>query len=293
MPVSRPTHPIRPALAAVLAAATLAACSSSPEPSATRGEAEEDSRPEESAGPRWNPEPTTVAAIGDSITTGFDTCELLADCPEVSWATGTEPDVDSLASRLGAAETWNEAVAGAMMADLPDQARLAAANDPELVTVLAGANDACTRTPERMTETDEFRAAFTRTVEVIREEAPQAQIFVASVPDLMQLWRTGREEDRARMAWQFGICQSMLRDAATDDEETQERRATVAERVDDYNEALAEVCAEDVLCRFDGGAVADYTFRLEDLSEWDWFHPSREGQAALAELAYTAVSRED
>ncbi|NJQ04067.1 GDSL-type esterase/lipase family protein [Streptomyces lonarensis] len=292
MPVSRPTRPIRPALAALLAAATLAACSSS-EPSATRGDAGEDSRHEDLAGPRWNTEPASVAAIGDSITTGFDSCELLADCPEVSWATGTEAEVDSLALRLGAAQTWNEAVAGAMMADLPGQARLAAANEPELVTVLAGANDACTRTPERMTAPEEFRAAFAETVEVIREEAPQAQIFVASVPDLMQLWRTGREEDRARMAWQFGICQSMLRDAATDDEETQERRAAVAERVDAYNTALDEVCAADVLCRYDDGAVNGYAFALEDLSEWDWFHPSPTGQAALAELAHAAVTRED
>ncbi|MFX4295090.1 GDSL-type esterase/lipase family protein [Streptomyces bohaiensis] len=293
MPVSRPTRPIRPALAVLLAAAALAACSSASEPSATRGKAGDDARHEELPGPRWNTEPATVAALGDSITTGFDSCELLADCPEVSWATGTEADVDSLAARLGAEASWNEAVSGAMMADLPGQARLAAANDPELVTVLAGANDACTRTPDRMTEPEAFRAAFAETVEVIREEAPQAQIFVASVPDLMQLWRTGKEEDRARMAWQFGICQSMLRDAATDDAETRERREAVAERVDAYNAALSDVCAEDVLCRYDDGAVNGYAFQVEDLSEWDWFHPSRAGQAALAELAHAAVVRED
>jgi hypothetical protein len=76
------------------------------------------------AGPRWNTRPASVAALGDSITRGYDACALLADCPAVSWATGTRPGVRSLAERLGARHTWNYAVSGARMADLPRQAAL-------------------------------------------------------------------------------------------------------------------------------------------------------------------------
>src|SRR5690606_41195204 len=63
-----------------------------------------------------------------SITTGFDTCRVLADCPEASWATGTDAGVDSLAMRLLGDETavteraWNYAEAGATVSGLAAQA---------------------------------------------------------------------------------------------------------------------------------------------------------------------------
>ena len=80
------------------------------------------------AGPVPNPplsgtrSPRSIAAVGDSITRGFDACAVLSDCPEVSWATGTDTEVDSLAQRLlrtRARSSWNHARSGARMADLP------------------------------------------------------------------------------------------------------------------------------------------------------------------------------
>src|SRR3954469_303336 len=50
--------------------------------------------------PTWDTHPASLAALGDSITRGFDACGLLADCPAASWATGRRADVDSLATRL-------------------------------------------------------------------------------------------------------------------------------------------------------------------------------------------------
>lgn len=38
------------------------------------------------------------------------------------------------------------------------------------------------------------------------------------------------------------------------------------------------------------GAVFDYDFGTRQLSTWDWFHPSRDGQARLAEMAYRGVT---
>lgn len=98
--------------------------------------------------PRWNTAPASIAAVGDSITRGFDACSVLADCPEVSWATGNDPAVRSLATRLlgdaeAPARSWNYAVTGSRMADLPAQLAGAAAHKPDLVTVMVGSNDAC------------------------------------------------------------------------------------------------------------------------------------------------------
>jgi hypothetical protein len=82
----------------------------------------------------------------------------------------------------------------------------------------------------------------------------------------------------------------MLGDADALDAAATLRRETVQNRVEDYNEVLEEVCAKDRRCRFDGGAVYEYRFGTDELSRWDWFHPSVEGQAELAGIAYRTVT---
>src|SRR5690606_41554989 len=72
-----------------------------------------------------------------------------------------------------------------------------------------------------------------------------------------------------------------------------QRREAVRERVEDYNRVLAEVCAEDRRCRDDGGAVYEYRFGTRQLSRWDFFHPSVDGQARLAEIAHRAVTAKE
>ncbi|MFJ1971065.1 SGNH/GDSL hydrolase family protein [Streptomyces sp. NPDC087903] len=245
--------------------------------------------------PAWDRSPGSVAAVGDSITRGFDACAVLTDCPEVSWATGASTEVDSLAVRLlGAAKaaerSWNYAVTGARMADLPGQMAQAAAHRPELVTVMAGANDACRASTSAMTSVADFRAEFKDAMSTLREELPRAQVYVASVPNLKRLWSEGRTNPLGKQVWKLGICPSMLGDADALDSAATLRRDTVQKRVEAYNEVLEEVCAKDERCRFDGGAVYDYRFGTDQLSHWDWFHPSVNGQARLAEIAYRAVT---
>jgi lysophospholipase L1-like esterase len=236
-----------------------------------------------------------MAAVGDSITRGFDACTVLSDCPEVSWATGSDTKVKSLAVRLlgqaGAAErSWNYAVTGARMADLPDQMAQAVTNKPELVTVMAGANDACRSSVSAMTPVAEFRAEFEDAMDTLRKALPKTQVYVSSVPDLKRLWSEGRSNPLGKQIWKLGICPSMLGDADSLTTTAMRRRTTVQDRVEAYNQVLKEVCAKDRHCRFDGGAVFDYRFGTDQLSHWDWFHPSRDGQARLAEMAYRVVT---
>ncbi|MFJ4556040.1 SGNH/GDSL hydrolase family protein [Streptomyces massasporeus] len=245
--------------------------------------------------PLWDRSPASVAAVGDSITRGFDACDVLSDCPEASWATGASPEVDSLAVRLlgrtGAAQrSWNYAVTGARMADLPGQMAHAVRRGPQLVTVMVGANDACRRTPSAMTPVSAFRADFEDSLRSLRKALPKAQVFVASVPNLKRLWSEGRSSPMGKQVWKLGICPSMLGDADALDSAATLRRDTVQKRVEDYNKVLEEVCAEDERCRYDGGAVYDYRFGTGQLSRWDYFHPSVNGQARLAEIAYRTVT---
>ncbi|MGW7405614.1 SGNH/GDSL hydrolase family protein [Streptomyces sp. NPDC054833] len=247
------------------------------------------------AAPVWNRSPSSIAAVGDSITRGFDACAVLSDCPEVSWATGTSTQVDSLAVRLlgrekAAENSWNYAVTGARMADLPDQMAQAAARRPQLVTVMAGANDACRARASAMTPVDDFRDQFEEAMSTLREALPKAQVYVASVPNLKRLWSQGRTNPLGKQVWKLGICPSMLSDADDLAAAATLRREKVRQRVEAYNKVLKEVCAKDRRCRFDGGAVYDYEFGTDQLSHWDWFHPSADGQARLAAIAYRTVT---
>ncbi|MFJ6660237.1 SGNH/GDSL hydrolase family protein [Streptomyces sp. NPDC091377] len=248
--------------------------------------------------PVWDRSPDSVAAVGDSITRGFDACTVLSDCPEVSWATGTSPEVASLALRLlggdrAVSHSWNYAKTGARMADLPGQMAQAATRLPELVTVLAGANDACRESPESMTPVADFRDDFEDAVATLRRAAPKAQLYVSSVPDLKRLWSEGRTNPLGKQVWKLGICPSMLADADVVDAAATARRESVQQRVEDYNGVLREVCEADERCRFDDGAVYEYRFGTDQLSHWDWFHPSKNGQARLAEIAYEAVTAKE
>ncbi|MFI1719779.1 SGNH/GDSL hydrolase family protein [Streptomyces sp. NPDC020489] len=246
-------------------------------------------------GPVWDPSPASLAAVGDSITRAFDACSVLQDCPEASWATGSSTEVDSLAVRLlgrakAATSSWNYAVSGARMADLAGQMAQAAAKRPGLVTVMAGANDACRDSTAAMTSVADFRTQFEDALRTLRKAAPKAQVYVASVPDLKRLWSEGRANPMGKQVWKLGICPSMLGDADALDAAATQRRATVQQRVEAYNEVLEEVCARDERCRFDGGAVYEFRFGTDQLSHWDWFHPSVNGQARLAEIAYREVT---
>ncbi|MFF4367224.1 SGNH/GDSL hydrolase family protein [Streptomyces sp. NPDC001594] len=274
-------------VAAAVLAATVTGCDDGGPPKAGERGAQ--------AKPRWNPAPASVAAVGDSITRGFDACSVLADCPEVSWATGSDPTVNSLAARLlGEAQvparSWNYAVTGSRMADLPGQLAEAAEHKPGLVTVMVGSNDACRPTASSMTSVADFRAQFEQALKGLRAASPESQVYVSSVPDLQRLWEQGKDIPMVRQVWKLGICQSMLAEPLAADTGATARREKVRARVVEYNEVLRQVCAADALCRYDGGAVFQYPFGAEQLSHWDWFHPGRDGQARLAELAHRQVT---
>ncbi|WP_093800996.1 SGNH/GDSL hydrolase family protein [Streptomyces sp. Wb2n-11] len=259
-----------------------------------------------SAGPRpaprptpvWDRSPASIAAVGDSITRGFDACAVLADCPEVSWATGTDATVRSVALRLlgtagVAARTWNHAKSGARIAELPEQMTRAVADEPELVTVMVGANDACRDDVSHMTSVADFRTYFETSVKKLRKELPTSQLYVSSVPDLKRLWSQGRGNPLGKQIWELGLCQSMLGSPDAMDAAAVARRESVRDRVVAYNEVLKDVCGKDARCRYDGGAVFEYRFTGAQLSPWDWFHPSKNGQERLAEIAYRNITAEE
>lgn len=237
--------------------------------------------------------PTSMSALGDSITRGFNAAGWFVDWPSRSWATGTNADVDSHYARLRrldpaiTGQAYNDARTGAKMGALAGQAKTSVAQGSQYVTILMGANDACTDTEDQMTTVSAFRTRFRAGMDVLAAQQPQPKVLVASIPDLRRLWRIGKDTAAARTAWSaYGICQSMLARPLSTDQADVDRRARVRQRVIDFNSALAGVCATYSFCRYDGGAVFGYPFTLSQISGWDYFHPNTAGQTALADVTW-------
>jgi hypothetical protein len=234
-----------------------------------------------SAGP-----PATVAALGDSITRAFNTDWIpFRDGPSYSWATGSH--VPSPARRLGA-RSYNDAKDGARMRDLPAQAARAVDQQATDVMILMGANDLCHRGVTDMTTVARFHSDFEATMTTLA--ATSARIEVLSVPDLYRVWQLEKGRFLARTAWRFThACPALLAHPTSTAPADVARRLLVRRRELGFNRVLATVCAEYAQCRFDGGAVFRTRFGRGDISSRDFFHPSRSGQATLAQVAWWAT----
>jgi hypothetical protein len=80
----------------------------------------------------------------------------------------------------------------------------------------------------------------------------------------------------------------MLADPTATDPAAVGRRARVRERVVEYNRVMAAACQRHPRCRSDGDAVFGHRFSLDDVSASDYWHPSKRGQATLADVAWRA-----
>jgi len=249
--------------------------------------------------------PRVMAALGDSITRGFNTsgpgCPSgpSLDCPQNSWATGTNPEVDSVRERLDAISpqpltAYNDAVSGARAVNLLGQAQTAAAQDPDFVLIEIGANDACALPSPTPTAT--FREQVREAFEVLVSANKQVYIQLMSIPDINNLRTIFTEppDPNAIGRWQaFQVCQGLLVNPLSTAPVDEERREAFRAQVIAYNEALAEVCAEFKRCIWDDEAVFESGFTTADVATVantptaDYFHPSVSGQAKLAAAAWS------
>jgi lysophospholipase L1-like esterase len=237
------------------------------------------------------PVPHSMAALGDSISRGFNACGWYVDCPSRSWSTGSTTSVNSHLARLqrlGPVTAYNDSKTGAKMSALAGQAASAAAQGTQYVTILLGANDACTGSESTMTPVTTFAAQVDSGLATLKAAPATPYVFIASIPDIKRLWAIGKDSFSARTAWSlFGICQSMLANPRSTTAADTGRRERVQQRVRDYNTVLAAACtAYGDHCRYDGGAVFGYPFTLSQVSTWDYFHPNTSGQAALAAVTW-------
>lgn len=270
--------------------------------------------------------PRVMAALGDSITRGYNTtgngCPTGPglDCPKNSWATGTNPAVDSVRERLDAVSPqpltgYNDAVSGAKAINLLSQAQLVASQNPDFVLIEIGANDACASTP---TPTATFSNQVREALNVLVSGNKSVYIQLMSIPDINQLRTIFIEpaDANALTRWQlFSVCQGLLANPLSTAPVDEARRDAFRAQVIAYNEALEEVCAEFKRCLWDDYAVFNSKFTTADVanvtntggldilpfnavpvfgpgntnSTADYFHPSVAGQAQLAATAWSVT----
>lgn len=232
-----------------------------------------------------------MAALGDSITRAYAACGRGSDCAETSWATGTAEHLDSHAQRLGLDDpdsSHNLAVSGARVAGLASQVQAAVPVRPDYVTVLIGANDACATEEAGMTSVEEYTATFDAALDALVRALPEVRILVLSVPDLARLWEVGKVGPTSGGSGSPRLCAGPCWPTPPiPARRSQARRDRVRARLQAYNAAMAAACDRHVpRCRSDRSAVFDYRFDLDHLSTVDYFHPSRRGQATLAQVAW-------
>ena len=235
------------------------------------------------------PLPTSMAALGDSITAGVGASPDGFDAsPQHSWATGdADDDVTSHYERLIAAgasiqgQSHNVAVPGATMADGPAQAAEAVATGATYVTIMLGGNDVCMADTNAMTPVADFERDFRATLDALARGLPRSHFFVISVPDVHQLWEAFEGDPIAQRIWGGGrVCGAMLDPGNGDAERAAARDRTIA-----FNQVLETVCATQARCRFDNNAFFEQDLD-PDLVALDRFHPSQQGHAVIAELTW-------
>jgi lysophospholipase L1-like esterase len=238
--------------------------------------------------------PNSMDALGDSITRAFNTCSFpFTDCLENSWATGTNSAVNSYYLRLLAKNPGisghnnNDAKSGAKMSELNGQAEKAVSRKVELVGVLMGANDACTSSVSTMTSVANYTSQFESAMKTLTTGLPSAQINIGSLPNVYRLWEIFHTNSTAVSTWNnLKICQSLLANPTSLAKADEERRLQVKAREEEYDSALSSVCAKYTQCKYDGGAGFRTVFNTNDVGTRDFFHPSIEGQALIAKVAW-------
>ena len=138
-----------------------------------------------------------------------------------------------------------------------------------------------------MTPVTTYRTQFQTAMNTLTTGFPNRRILVLSVPDVYQLWALLHTNSSAVPIWNVAhICQSLLANPTSTAQVDVDRRARVRQRNIDFNTQLSEVCALYPKCTFDNNAIFNAGFTAADVSDFDYFHPSLQGQTNLAAGAW-------
>jgi hypothetical protein len=240
--------------------------------------------------------PSSIAVLGHSGATGYnsDPNRPGQDAPQNSWATGTNPAVDSVYRRILAHSAaikghgYDFAVSGSDVNALLSQAREAVSlpRKPGLFLIQTIDNDMrCDGS-----DPQNYRPYATKLAAVlafIAKRAPNARVFIVSVwatsknyaAAVQHLPGAGRADKEGT-----GVCDVL-------DLSGRPRPAGIAgseKIILAYQHQVAVTCAHFSNCRYDGGAVHRMVIQTADLTP-DGNHLSVRGQRKMAAVVWKAL----
>lgn len=230
---------------------------------------------------------SVMGAIGDSMTTGFNS-RRLGDNREISWSSGDAPDVESHFRRLKARTpshtiiAYNEAIAGSVSSDLNRQVTRLLRRAPDYVTVTIGANDICSWDVDYAAHLLDYKTKLRAAVQRLVDARPAIKVYLAPIPDMYNLWEIASPRAECRQRWDvLPVCSVLLGSGATARD-----RAAFVDRWRDANAAIAAVALEFPQHVLHDPELAHTQFEWHHVSPLDCFHPSIAGQNMLSELSW-------
>jgi lysophospholipase L1-like esterase len=262
-------------------AASPSASSSSASPTPTPGTA--------------TPELDSIVVLGHSGTTGFDSdpSQPGVDVRENSWATGTNPKVQSIYRRLLATHpalkghTTSLGVDGSTVDDLAAQVESMMSLDPlpDVVVIQTIDNDIkCDGTDKANVKT--FGKTLGDVLTTIDDRDPGAQVFLVSQWASVQTYITAVKDFPSAHS---GTTGDGLCDTFTFGGKVRPAGIAALQRlVDAYFATVQQVCNAHPRCWTDDAAMQKMPVRRSDLTD-DLSHLSVPGHAVMARYAWAAL----
>lgn len=253
--------------------------------------------------------PALLGAIGDSYSQAWSVSpDYLRDHPQFSWVVGSDGSdgVTSLLERFralgGSPRVVDAATSGKKMDDALRQSKLVAAAAGKLnagetayVTFELGINDICA-SPDFMTDPATFTAQLQSAIETLRAGLPAgSRILMLSIPDFAHFRAITQAYAAARQL--LALPANLDRCAPYLGTSSSAALVTANGYLSRYDAALKAACDDidtneapsgRLYCTYNVALLADSDFTIDDLSVYDYFHPSLSGQAKMAEDAWRA-----
>jgi hypothetical protein len=238
--------------------------------------------------------PNSIAVLGHSGSTGenSDPDRPGIEVRENSWATGTNPEVNSVYRRIlernPAIEGHNlgYSEAGAGIDQVAAQADRLVANDPDTDLILIQVMDNDLTCPLDRAALSDFRTKLTATLKKLAHGAPGSSQFVVSQFGSVPTYARSLTRDERASQGGTGPCDFMT---PTGDIAPQKVRR-IENAIHAYEGALEAACDAVRSCAYDDGAFGRIVDRREYVSD-DLNHYSVEGHAKAAAVAWAAMRR--
>ena len=238
--------------------------------------------------------PNSIAVLGHSGSTGenSDPDQPGVEVRENSWATGTNPEVNSVYRRILARNPAIEghnlsySEGGAGIDQVAAQADRLLANDPDTDLILIQVMDNDLTCPLDRAALSDFQAKLTAMLKKLAHGAPNSSQFVVSQFGSVRTYARSLTRDERASQGGTGPCDFMTPSGDIVPEKVRRLESAIHA----YEGALQAACERVHECTYDGGAFGRIVDRREYVSS-DLNHFSVEGHAKAAAVAWAAMRR--